>query len=66
MESPRTRALLIGGALGALLGAVAGWIYYNSNVEVDNEGAENLVAPSPGTAVKLGLGLLGVLRLIAE
>lgn len=66
MDNPRTRALLIGGAMGALLGAVAGWIYYNSNVEVDSEGAENLDAPTPGTAVKLGLGLLGVLRLIAE
>lgn len=66
MESPRTRALLVGGALGAVLGALAGWIYYNSNVEVDAEGGENLEAPSPGVAVKLGLGLLGVLRLIAE
>ncbi|MBN1250011.1 MAG: hypothetical protein JXC32_20270 [Anaerolineae bacterium] len=66
MDSPRTRALLIGGALGALIGAIAGWIYYNSNVQVDNEGAEALDAPTPGTAVKLGLGLLGVLRLIAD
>lgn len=66
MDNPRTRALMVGGLLGAVVGAVAGWIYYNANVEVDNEGAEDLAAPSPSTAVKLGLGLLGVLRLIAE
>lgn len=66
MENPRTRALMVGGLLGAIAGAIAGWVYYNANVEVDNEGAEDLAAPSPSTAVKLGLGLLGVLRLIAE
>jgi len=60
MDNHRTRALLIGGVLGAVMGAVAGWIYYNTN------GAEALEAPAPGTAVKLGLGILGVLRLIAD
>jgi len=55
MDSHRTRALL-----------VAGWIYYNTNVEIDAEGAEALETPGPGAAVKLGLGILGVLRLIAE
>lgn len=66
MDKAKTKALLVGGMIGALLGGIAGWIYYNSNVQMDAEGAENLEAPTPGTAVKLGLGVLGVLRLIAE
>lgn len=66
MDRPQTRALVVGGVLGLVLGALAGWIYYRSNVDVDTEGTEKLEAPTPGTAVKLGLGLLGVLRLIAD
>ena len=65
MDNPRARALVVGGVLGLLIGCMAGWIYYNTNVEVDSEGSELLEAPTPATAVKLGLGLLGVLRLIA-
>lgn len=66
MEQAKTRALLVGGVLGLVLGAVAGWVYYKSNVEVGSEGVESLEAPTPATAVKLGLGLLGVMRLIAD
>ena len=66
MDNPKTQSLLIGGAVGLVLGIVSGFIYYNSNVEVDSEGTEALEAPTPGMAVKLGLGLLGVLRLIAD
>ncbi|MGC9522523.1 MAG: hypothetical protein ACP5HG_11665 [Anaerolineae bacterium] len=66
MDSAKTRALLIGGIVGAVVGGIAGWIYYNSNVELSEEGQANLEAPSPGTAVRLGLGLLSVLRLLAD
>lgn len=66
MDRPQTRALVVGGVLGLVLGALAGWIYYRSNVDVDTEGTEKLEAPTPAAAVKLGLGLLGVLRLIAD
>ncbi|MDF1514406.1 MAG: hypothetical protein P1S60_11410 [Anaerolineae bacterium] len=62
----KTKSLLFGGLIGALIGAVAGWLYYNSNVEVSEEGAEQLDAPSPLNALKLGLVMLGVLRQIAE
>ena len=65
MDRPQTRALVVGGILGLVVGALAGWIYYKSYVDVDTEGTESLAAPTPATAVKLGLGLLGVLRLIA-
>lgn len=60
----RTRTLLIGGLIGALIGALAGFLYFNSNVKVDEAGNEQLPTPAPGDALKLGLGLLGVLRLI--
>ena len=52
--------------VGLAVGAIAGLIYYNSNVTVDDEGSESLGAPTPSTAVKLGVGMLGVLRLIAD
>ncbi len=60
----RTRTLLIGGVIGALVGALAGYLYFNSNVKVSEAGEEQLPAPSAGDALKLGLSLLGLLRLI--
>ncbi len=60
----RTRTLLIGGLIGALIGALAGYLYFNSNVKVNETGEEQLPAPSAGDTLKLGLSLLGVLRLI--
>ena len=62
----KLRALLIGSAVGSVVGALAGWIYYNTaTVEVDAEGKEHLPAMAPGFAVKLGLGLLGVLKMLS-
>jgi len=60
----RTRTLLIGGLVGALAGVLAGYLYFNSNVKVDETGKEQLPPPTPGDALKLGLSLLGLLRLI--
>jgi len=60
----RTRTLLIGGLIGALVGALAGFLYFNSNVKMNEAGEEQLPIPSAGDAVKLGLSLMGVLRLI--
>ncbi len=62
----KTQSLLIGGLIGSLLGILAGLLYFNSNVKVDEEGAEKLAAPEPVTSLKLGLSMLGVLRQIAE
>ena len=62
----KLRTLLIGGAIGSVVGAIAGWIYYNTaTVEVDDEGKDHLPAMSPGSPVKLGLGLLGVLKMLS-
>ncbi len=64
--SAKLRALVIGGAVGSVVGVLAGWIYYNTGtVEVDATGQEHLPAMSPGYAVKLGLGLLGVLKMLS-
>lgn len=61
----RTKTYLIGGVVGTLIGVLAGYLYYNSNVEVDEEsGGEQLPSPTPGEALKFGLSLLGLLRLI--
>ena len=60
----KTRTLLIGGVVGALIGALAGLLYFNSNVEVTEAGEEQLPVPSAGDALKLGVSLIGLLRLI--
>ncbi|HNT74521.1 MAG TPA: hypothetical protein PKH77_05840 [Anaerolineae bacterium] len=62
----KTRALLFGGLIGALLGVLAGWLYFNANVLTNEEGQEQLGAPTPATSLKWGLGLLSVLRQITE
>ncbi len=59
----KTRAMLISGLIGAAVGVLAGLLYYNSApVEVDEDGREHLPPPKSGDALKLSLGVLGVLR----
>ncbi len=60
----KVRVLLIGAAIGALAGALGGWIYYNSSVTVDETGNEIVPTPPPAAGVKLGIGLLGLLRML--
>ncbi|MGC9349801.1 MAG: hypothetical protein ACP5JG_16805 [Anaerolineae bacterium] len=62
----KTRVLLIGGVVGAALGALSGWIYYNQNAKVDKEGVEIVDTPKPGEIVKFAVALLGAMRLIAD
>ncbi len=62
----RTKALMIGGIVGALAGVLAAWLYANSNVlGLDAEGNEQIATPSAGEALKLSLGLLGVMRMLS-
>ncbi len=59
----KTRVLLTGGVIGMLIGILAGWLYLNSAaIEVDEEGVEHIAPPPAGDALKMGLGVLGVLR----
>jgi hypothetical protein len=56
----RSKAFVIGGLLGALLGLGAAYIYVNA-AEQSGEPPE----VSPGTAVTVGLSLLALLRQVA-
>ena len=63
----RTRVMIIGGVLGALLGVGAAYLYLRSvPVAVDDEGQEQLPAIEPGKALAVSVGLLGVLRQITS
>jgi hypothetical protein len=61
----RTRVMVIGGVLGALVGVLAAHLYLRSAAAMPGEeGEAELPAVQPGDAIKLSLGILGVLRLI--
>lgn len=61
----RTRVLLFGGILGALIGVAAAYLYLRSApIQVDESGRERLPAISPGEALKVGLGILAAIRQI--
>ena len=61
MESNwRTKAFVVGGVVGALLGLGAAYIFINA--AEDSDEAPEL---TPGTAVTIGLSLLALLRQVA-
>lgn len=61
------RVMIIGGVLGALLGVGAAYLYLQSaQVEVDEEGNEQLPSVAPGEAVKVSLAVLGALRQVTR
>ncbi|NLE45036.1 MAG: hypothetical protein GX620_09975 [Chloroflexi bacterium] len=61
----RTRVLMIGGVVGAMIGVAAAYLYLRSTpTEVDREGVERLPSPSPGKALTIGLSVLTVLKQI--
>ena len=60
----RNKALIVGGAIGALVGLLAAWIYVRDlRAEEGQESA--LPGVAPGEALKIGLGVLGLLRQVA-
>jgi len=58
----RTRVMITGGVLGALLGVTAAHLYMESNAQVDEEGEEQLPAIQPGKALVVGLAVLQVMK----
>ena len=57
--------MIIGGVLGALLGAGAAYLYLQATpVEVDVEGQERLPSIQPGKAITATLGVLTAVRQI--
>jgi hypothetical protein len=60
----RNKALIVGGTIGALVGLLAVWIYIRDLPEEEGQEAA-LPGIAPGDTLKLGLGILGLLRQIA-
>ena len=58
----RNKALIVGGVIGALLGVLAAWIYVR---DLPEEETPQLPDVAPGDVLKIGLGVLGLLRQIA-
>ncbi len=61
----RTRVLLVGGLVGAILGVISAFLYVRAADE-QRGGDEPPVGPGPGDAVRLGISLLGIIRTITE
>lgn len=61
MDSWKTKTLIIGAILGALAGAVAAYIFAQKSDQMEEH--PHLTA---GDGVKVGLGVLAVLRQIAD
>jgi len=61
----RTRVMIVGGVLGALVGVSAAYLYLQSTpVELDAEGNERLPSLHPSKALTVGLGVVTVLKQI--
>jgi hypothetical protein len=61
MESWKTKTLIIGAVLGAISGAIAALVIIQRSEE--NKQEPHITA---GDGVKVGLGVLGVLRLLSD
>lgn len=61
----RTRVLIVGGALGGLVGVLAAHLYVRATERrLGDERAESLPSFEPSDLIKLTLSVLGVLRLV--
>ena len=64
--SLKTKVLIAGGVLGALVGVGAALLYLRTaTVETDAEGGKRLPAVHPGKVLSIALGLLTVVKQIA-
>jgi hypothetical protein len=67
--NPKQKSILIGAVLGALFGAAGGYLFTRGlDMPREDEPEEKLSLRSvpPGEMVKLGIGVMAVLRSIAE
>ena len=61
----KTKVMVTGGVLGALLGVGAAYLYLRSAaVQVDEQGEEQLPAIQPSKALNLGLAVMSLLKLV--
>jgi hypothetical protein len=59
----RTRVMIFGGVVGALLGVGASYLYLReAAVDVDEEGEKTLPIVQPGDVLKVVLGVLTAIR----
>ncbi|MCD4738367.1 MAG: hypothetical protein K8R89_03800 [Anaerolineae bacterium] len=61
----KIKVMLIGGIVGTAVGTLAGLLYYNSAAELDEKGQARIGALRPQEALKLSVGVLGLLRSLA-
>lgn len=61
----RTRALMVGGLVGAVLGLLSAYLYLRAADEAHGPG-ETPSGPKTGDAAKLGVALLAIVRTVAE
>ncbi|HET91030.1 MAG TPA: hypothetical protein ENN99_09885 [Chloroflexi bacterium] len=63
--SLRTRIMIVGGVLGALLGLGAAYLYLQSTpLDVDEKGQQKLPSIQPGKAITASLGILTAVKQI--
>ena len=66
----RTKIFVVGGLAGASLGLLAAWLYVReaetAGVDLDEEAGSEIAPITPRTGLQVGLGVLGVLRQIAN
>ena len=60
-KSPKSKILIIGGLLGLLSGVIAAYLLIQRSEQNERE-----LSISAGDGVKVGLGVLGVLKLISD
>ncbi len=67
--NPRQKSVIIGGIVGAVLGALGGYLFTRGldlPREEEEESGLSLRSVPPGEMVKLVISIMGVLRGIAE
>lgn len=64
-SSWRTRTLMVGGAVGAVLGLLSAYLYLRAAEETHGPG-ESPEGPKTSDAAKLGVALLAIVRTVAE